>query len=112
MYKYMNLLESKRYITTSEFLTIMEISVATFKRDLDVLRNRFDVPIVYERDLGAYKLDLSCGRKRLPGVWFSPEELTIIHSACKDLSNASDPKLANSIKSLCIKLERIGFLND
>jgi DeoR/GlpR family transcriptional regulator of sugar metabolism len=39
MYKYMNLLESKRFITTSEFLSAMEISHATFKRDLAVLRD-------------------------------------------------------------------------
>ena len=51
MYKYMDLLEGKRFVTTSEFMTVMEISHATFKRDLAVLRDRFDVPIVYDLSL-------------------------------------------------------------
>ena len=75
MYKYMDLLEAKRFIPASVFMSAMEISYATFKRDLAVLRDRFDVPIVYDRDIGAYKLDQTSNRRRLPGIWFSPEEI-------------------------------------
>ena len=78
MSKYMGLLESKRYITASEFLSVMEISCATFKRDLAVLRDRFDVPIVYDRDFGAYKLEHNYNKKRLPGIWFDSQELQVI----------------------------------
>jgi DeoR/GlpR family transcriptional regulator of sugar metabolism len=38
MYKYMDLLEGKRFTTASEFMTAMEISHATLKRDITVLR--------------------------------------------------------------------------
>jgi len=108
MYKYMDLLEGKRFVTTSEFMTVMEISHATFKRDLAVLRDRFDVPIVYDRDVGAYKLDQACNRKRLPGVWFSPEEIKIMRNVCSQLLHDSHPELEDAYQTLNSKFQRIG----
>jgi len=108
MYKYMNLLESKRFITTSEFLSAMEISHSTFKRDLAVLRDRFDIPIIYERDVGAYKLDQSISRKRLPGVWFSPEEIKIMRKVCSQILRDSNPDYEDTYQTLNSKFQRIG----
>ena len=108
MYKYMDLLERKRYVSASEFMTTLEISRATFKRDLAVLRDRFDVPVIYDRDAGAYKLDQSCDRKRLPGVWFSPEEIKIMRSVCSQLSLDSNPEWIDSYQTLLLKFHRIG----
>lgn len=108
MYKYMDLLEGKRFVTASEFMTVMEISHATFKRDLAVLRDRFDVPIIYDRDVGAYKLDQSCNRKRLPGIWFSPEEIKIIRNVCSQLLIDSNPELKDIYKTLNSKFHRMG----
>ncbi len=107
MYKYMDLLESKRFITTSEFMNSMEISHATFKRDLAVLRDRFDVPIIYDRDVGAYRLDENCKRIRLPGVWFSPEEIQVIRIICTQLLARANSNLNDSIHALRSKFERI-----
>ena len=107
MYKYMDLLESKRFITASEFMAKMEISHATFKRDLTVLRERFDVPIIYDRDVGAYKLDKTCNKKRLPGIWFSPEEIRAIKLLCDELSENSSPYIATEFQSLNSKLSKI-----
>jgi predicted DNA-binding transcriptional regulator YafY len=104
----MDLLEGKRFVTASEFMTVMEISHATFKRDLAVLRERFDVPIVYDRDYGAYKLDQACNRKRLPGVWFSPEEIKIIRDVCNQLLRDSSPDVASAYQTLNSKFQRIG----
>ncbi len=80
MYKHMNLLESKKYIATEEFLNELEILNATFKRDLAVLRDWFDVPLVYNGFFGAYKLDQKNIRRRLPGVWFSVEEIQAVRN--------------------------------
>jgi predicted DNA-binding transcriptional regulator YafY len=107
MYKYMDLLERKRYISASEFMTTLEISRATFKRDLAVLRDRFDVPIVHDRDVGAYKLDQTCSKKRLPGIWFSPEEICTIRLLCDKLSEKSSPQIATDFQSLNLKLSKI-----
>ena len=108
MYKYMDFLEGKRFITASEFMARMEISHATFKRDLAVLRERFDVPIIYDRDFGAYKLDQTCNRKRLPGIWFSPEEIKVIRNVCSQLLDGSNPEWAEAYRTLSSKLHRIG----
>ena len=108
MYKYMDLLENKRYITALEFMAILDISRATFKRDLAVLRDRFDVPIIHDQDAGAYKLDQSWNRKRLPGVWFSPEEIKVMRNVCSQLSLDSNSELADAYQTLNSKLKRIG----
>jgi predicted DNA-binding transcriptional regulator YafY len=108
MYKYMDLLERKRYVSASEFMTTLEISRATFKRDLAVLRDRFDVPIIHDRDAGAYKLDQSCNRKRLPGVWFSPEEIKVMRNVCSQLSLDSNPEWVDAYQTLLLKFHRIG----
>jgi len=108
MYKYMDLLESKRFITASEFMARMEISQATFKRDLVFLRERFDVPIIYDRDVGAYKLDQSCNRKRLPGIWFSPEEIKVMRNVCSQLLLESKSNWADAYQTLSSKFHRIG----
>lgn len=107
MFKYMDLLERKRYISASEFMTTLEISRATFKRDLAVLRDRFDIPIIHDRDAGAYKLDQSCNRKRLPGVWFSPEEIKLMRNVCSQLMLESNPELEDAYQALNSKFQRI-----
>jgi predicted DNA-binding transcriptional regulator YafY len=107
MYKYMDLLESKRFVTISEFMATMEISHATFKRDLVFLRVRFDVPIVYDRDIGAYKLDHSCNRKRLPGVWFSPEEIKVMRNVCSQLLSDSNSDWDDAYQTLKSKFQRM-----
>jgi predicted DNA-binding transcriptional regulator YafY len=108
MYKYMDLLECKRFTTASEFMTAMEISHATLKRDITVLRDRFDVPIIYDRDVGAYKLDQSYNRKRLPGVWFSPEEIKVMRDVCSQLLRDASPDWKDIYQTLNSKFHRIG----
>jgi predicted DNA-binding transcriptional regulator YafY len=103
----MNLLESKKFITTREFLTKLEISHATFKRDLAVLRERFDVPIVYDRFIEAYKLDHRTARMRLPGVWFSKDEIEAIRLISHQCLSTTDPDVKNSLVFLASKFERI-----
>jgi predicted DNA-binding transcriptional regulator YafY len=106
MYKYMDLLEGKRFVTASEFMAKMEISHATFKRDLAVLRERFDVPIVYDRDLGVYKLEHACDRKRLPGIWFNSREIQLIRLLEKQIDTLDCRQLGLEIELLRVKLER------
>jgi predicted DNA-binding transcriptional regulator YafY len=107
MYKYMDLLEAKRCIPASVFMSSMEISYATFKRDLAVLRDRFDVPIVYDRDIGAYRLDQTSDRRRLPGIWFSPEEIRVMRNVCSQLLNNSNPEWKDAYQSLNSKFNRL-----
>jgi predicted DNA-binding transcriptional regulator YafY len=106
MYKYMELLEIKRHVTAPEFQEAMEISYATFKRDLAALRDRFDVPIVYDRDIGAYKLDRTYDRKRLPGIWFNSREIQIIKLLEEQIVKFESHQYSHEVELLRVKLER------
>lgn len=75
LYSYRTLLTGRRAVPRDEILTKMEISLATFKRDLAKLRDRLNIPVIFDKDLGGYKLELVDSRKELPGLWFSQEEV-------------------------------------
>ncbi len=77
-YKIHRLLSQRRMVTRDAFLEELGVSRATFKRDLEYLRDRMNMPIVWDRDLGAYRLDRDAPQAhlfQLPGLWFSAEEV-------------------------------------
>ena len=63
-YKIQNLLRSRHFVSMQDFMSELGISRATFKRDLEYLRDRMHAPIVYDRDQKAYGFG-----------WFTVEEL-------------------------------------
>ena len=75
LYKYKELLLGKRPVAKHVLLSILEISEATFKRDLAKLRDQFHIPIEYDRDQGGYVMRQGHTDSELPGLWFSPEEV-------------------------------------
>jgi predicted DNA-binding transcriptional regulator YafY len=70
------MLEMRKSISREEFLEEFEISPATFKRDLDMLRDRFQVEIVYDRELRGYCLERRGGS--LPGPMYSASEISAL----------------------------------
>ncbi|MFO1406613.1 MAG: WYL domain-containing protein [Steroidobacteraceae bacterium] len=77
-YRIQQLLTTRRGVTTQEFLDELEVSRATFKRDLEYLRDRFNAPILYDHELEAYRFDDRVEDRatwQLPGLWFSADEL-------------------------------------
>lgn len=74
-YEYAKLFATRRFITQSEILRDFEISPATFKRDMAKLRNEMNQPLVFDRDLGGYRVDNASGLLELPGVRFNRQEL-------------------------------------
>ncbi len=76
--KYM--IQSRGCVPIEDFMTSLEISRSTFKRDLDYLRDRMNAPIVYDRSMGGYRFDKpNAGDKiELPGLWFSEKEATAL----------------------------------
>ncbi|MCE1239040.1 MAG: YafY family transcriptional regulator [Azonexaceae bacterium] len=69
------MLASRRSVRFAEMLDRLEVSRATLYRDLLELRDRMQVPIILDRSLGAYRIDSTCERRELPGLWFSPAEI-------------------------------------
>lgn len=75
------LIQARKCVPTQVFLQELEISLATFKRDLDYLRSRMNANIVFDRMLGGYVFENgnNAGEKiELPGLWFSEEEATAL----------------------------------
>jgi predicted DNA-binding transcriptional regulator YafY len=71
------LLRGRRAVPLTLFLERLEVSRATFKRDLEYLRDRCNAPIVFDRERGGYRYDEPADGPRfaLPGLWFSAAEL-------------------------------------
>jgi len=77
-YRIQQLLKARRFVRTQDFLDELEVSRATFKRDLEYLRDRFRAPIVYDADHEAYRFDDKVEDSavwQLPGLWFTADEL-------------------------------------
>jgi predicted DNA-binding transcriptional regulator YafY len=77
-YKIQGLLQQRKLVRTQEFLDELEVSRATFKRDLEYLKDRMHAPIVYDRHEEAYRFDRGVADAelwQLPGLWFTAAEL-------------------------------------
>lgn len=76
--KYM--IQQRKCVTRDTFLTELEISPATFKRDLEYLRSRLKASIVYDRFMGGYKFENldQVDKIEMPGLWFSEKEATAL----------------------------------
>ncbi len=77
-YKINQLLSTHRSVHLQQFLDELEISRATFKRDLEYLRDRLSAPIIWDRELRAYRYEHNepdAERYQLPGLWFNASEL-------------------------------------
>ena len=76
-YKIEQILNEYTVVSRERFLEILEVSPATFKRDLEYMRDRFHAPVIWDRDAGGYRFEHSqrVGRKHeLPGLWFDEKE--------------------------------------
>jgi len=75
-----HILQERGLVPLEDFLSELEISLPTFKRDLVELRNTFNAPIIYDRFSKGYKFDKpNAGKKfELPGIWFNESEATAL----------------------------------
>src|SRR5687768_17517651 len=65
------------------------MSPASVKRDLDYMRNRFNAPIEYDRELNGYRFGRprSGPRYELPGLWFNAAEIRAPHHPAAPLGS-------------------------
>ena len=79
IYKIDQLLSERRCVTMDELIELLQVSRATLKRDLAMMRDRLNAPIIFDRELGGYRFDKNhplAGRVyELPGLWFSSDEI-------------------------------------
>ncbi len=83
------MLRSHRVVSFDQLRTELEVSPATLKRDLAFMRDRFNAPIVFDRDQQGYRLDAQQvgPQYALPGLWLSSQELVGLLSAYQVLQD-------------------------
>jgi predicted DNA-binding transcriptional regulator YafY len=78
-YKIDKMLQARKLVPIKDFLDELDVSLATFKRDLEYMRDRLNAPIVWDRDQNGYRFEwpdegAKAPRYELPGLWFSADE--------------------------------------
>lgn len=105
LYAYKTLLTGRRAVPKEEILDKLEISLATFKRDLTKLRDRLNTPIIYDRELLGYKLEKTNSSEELPGMWFSQEEILALLTIQNMIGQLEPGLLGPKLRPLQKKLD-------
>lgn len=95
LYRIQQLLAGGSAVPRDTFLGELQASHATFKRDLEHLRERLAVPIVWDREAGGYRIDErdpSYGNYQLPGLGLDAGEVHAI-MALRQLLGRIEPGL-------------------
>ncbi len=96
------MLTNQRVVTRAQFLDVLEVSPATFKRDLEYLRDRLMAPIVWDRERRGYCYEQSedGAQFQLPGLWFNTSEIQALLSMDALLENLQPGVLSSHIEPL------------
>ncbi|MEM7564990.1 MAG: WYL domain-containing protein, partial [Pseudomonadota bacterium] len=91
-----------RVVTRAQFIDALEVSPATFKRDLEYLRDRLAAPIVWDFELRGYRYESSADGAafQLPGLWFNTSEIQALLSMDALLENLQPGVLSSHIEPL------------
>lgn len=110
IYKLDSLLAHGRSRPLDFLLEELEISKATFKRDLRFMKDRFNAPIYWDRETRGYRIGAAEGagrRYELPGLWFNQQELLALATMQQLLSSLDKGgPIASQLKPL---MERINL---
>jgi len=111
-YKIQKLLSERQVVTAEQFLKELEVSRATFRRDLEYLRDRLGAPIEWNADLKGYVLNQKGGGKdslsSLPGLWLNESEIHSWLSVIELLKNIEPNGIVGSqINPIRSRLEKL-----
>ena len=94
------MLERGKPVTRAAFMDRLEISAATFKRDLQFLRDEQNAPIGWSAEHRAYTLTSGIGyianREVIPGTWFDRGELLSL-IAIQQILDQIEPRLLRDV---------------
>jgi predicted DNA-binding transcriptional regulator YafY len=109
-YKIEHLLAERRVVPVKVFLEDLEVSLATFKRDIEYLRSRLNAPIEWDREAGGYRyVDSARGAKKheLPGLWFNASEIHALLTMQHLLSGLEPGLLTPHVQPLLARLRTL-----
>jgi predicted DNA-binding transcriptional regulator YafY len=76
-YRIEQILQQRKIVPRQVFLDELEVSLATFKRDLEYMRDRFNAPVIWDAEARGYRFEATpqTGKRyELPGLWFNEHE--------------------------------------
>lgn len=109
-YRMDQLIRERTVVPLQAFLEELGVSRATFKRDLDYLRDRFNAPIEYDRFGNGYRFSRKAGagpRYELPGLWFNASEVHALLTMQALLRGLDPGILAPHVEPLRARLDAI-----
>ena len=92
-YRIQQSLEQRLSVTSEDLREQLQVSRATLHRDIEYLRDRLGMPIVWDSGLRAYRLERrgkDSQRFHLPGMWLTEPEISGL-VALGELVNQVDP---------------------
>ena len=104
------LLRDRRVVPIKAFLERLEVSHATFKRDLEYLRSRLHAPIEWDRERRGYRFgepDPHTPQHELPGLWFNESEIYALLTMQHLLVNLQPGLLGPQIQPLLARLRAV-----
>jgi predicted DNA-binding transcriptional regulator YafY len=109
LYRIDRLLKERKSISFEALREALDVSRATLKRDIADMRDRFNAPIEFDRDLGGYRLgEPRVGpRYQLPGLWFNASEIHALLTALQLLGNLQPGLLEARVAPLAERLRAI-----
>ncbi|NJD18735.1 MAG: YafY family transcriptional regulator [Gemmatimonadetes bacterium] len=109
-YRIDQMIQDRTVVPRQSFLDELEISPATFKRDIEYMKTRLHAPIEYDRDNGGYRYSqkAASGPKfQLPGLWFNASEVHALLTM-QELLRGLDPGiLAPHVEPLRARLNSL-----
>lgn len=106
-YKIQDMLRAPRAVPLAVFTKALEVSEATFKRDLEYLRERFGFAIIWNRNRRGYQLDPDSPSRELPGLWFNSAETHALLTAYFLLENLQPGLLTPHIGPLQQRIRKL-----
>ena len=109
-YKIDHMIRERGIVPVKDFLTELEVSLATFKRDIEYMRSRHYAPIVWDRDENGYRFAEKSKDEpayELPGLWFNPREAQALLTMEHLLENLEPSLLGAHVQPLKARLSAL-----
>ena len=111
-FKIDQILRTSRYSVPKErFLEELEVSLATWKRDLEYLRDRMHAPIEYDKQTKGYRYEEGSDFQ-LPGLWMNEGEIYALLTMQHLVENLQPGMLDDHIKPLMERITQLVELGE